>query len=192
MQIEIKKRKKIKNQRLLFLTLVISLTGSLIAKGNTWTYKDLDRVAKAELLDEQRVAAKSMGEQTFVYHTNGQLWMGWDSYGNTGDQSCGASVPGWTYPGGYYGSPSALNYNCRAGYWIVAKVGATYTEGSSGDYVLSLGTEAGTTTQGWENEGDAYSEEPWKSTTTWSFPLGTGNVDISAVRRSWSYTGTAN
>ena len=100
MQIEIKKRKKLKNQRLLFLTLVISLTGSLIAKGNTWTYKDLDRVAKAELLDEQRVAAKSMGEQTFVYHTNGQLWMGWDSYGNTGDQSCGASVPGWTYPGG--------------------------------------------------------------------------------------------
>ena len=192
MQIEIKKRKKLKNQRLLFLTLVISLTGSLIAKGNTWTYKDLDRVAKAELLDEQRVAAKSMGEQTFVYHTNGQLWMGWDSYGNTGDQSCGASVPGWTYPGGYYGSPSALNYNCRAGYWIVAKVGATYTEGSSGDYVLSLGTEAGTTTQGWENAGNSYSQEPWKSTTTWSFPLGTGNVDISAVRRSWSYPGTAN
>ena len=192
MQIEIKKRKKIKNQRLLFLTLVISLTGSLIAKGNTWTYKDLDRVAKAELLDEQRVAAKSMGEQTFVYHTNGQLWMGWDSYGNTGDQSCGASVPGWAYPGGYYGSPSALNYNCRAGYWIVAKVGATYTEGSSGDYVLSLGTEAGTTTQGWENAGNSYSQEPWKSTTTWSFPLGTGNVDISAVRRSWSYPGTAN
>jgi hypothetical protein len=192
MQIEIKKRKKLKNQRLLFLTLVISLTGNLIAKGNTWTYKDLDRVAKAELLDEQRVAAKSMGEQTFVYHTNGQLWMGWDSYGNTGDQSCGASVPGWTYPGGYYGSPSALNYNCRAGYWIVAKVGATYTEGSSGDYVLSLGTEAGTTTQGWENAGNSYSQEPWKSTTTWSFPLGTGNVDISAVRRSWSYPGTAN
>jgi hypothetical protein len=52
MQIEIKKRKKIKNQRLLFLTLVISLTGNLIAKGNTWTYKDLDRVAKAELQDE--------------------------------------------------------------------------------------------------------------------------------------------
>ncbi|SVE04898.1 uncharacterized protein METZ01_LOCUS457752, partial [marine metagenome] len=145
-----------------------------------------------ELLDEQRVAAKSMGEQTFVYHTNGQLWMGWDSYGNTGDQSCGASVPGWTYPGGYYGSPSALNYNCRAGYWIVAKVGATYSEGSSGDYVLSLGTEAGTTTQGWENAGNSYSQEPWKSTTTWSFPLGTGNVDISAVRRSWSYPGTAN
>ena len=207
MQIEIKKRKKLKNQRLLFLTLVISLTGSLIAKGNTWTYKDLDRVAKAELLDEQRVAAKSMGEQTFVYHTNGQLWMGWDSYGNTGDQSCGASVPGWAYPGGYYGSPSALNYNCRAGYWIVAKVGNSYVEGSSGDYVLSLGTKAGTTTQGWENPNDTYSKEPWKSTTTWSFPdadknvlvaddssvtIAEGSIGVSAVRRSWSYAGTEN
>jgi hypothetical protein len=201
MQIQIKKRKKLKNQRLLFLTLVISLTGNLIAKGNTWTYKDLDRVAKAELQDEQRVAAKTMGEQTYVYHTNGQLWMGWDSYGNTGDQSCGASVPGWTYPGGYYGSPSALNYNCRAGYWIVAKIeGDTtaYVEGSSGDYVLSLGTMAGETTQGWENPDNVYSKEPWKSTTTWTFPdkdslaLPKGSVEVSAVRRSWSYPGTKN
>ncbi|SVB61895.1 uncharacterized protein METZ01_LOCUS214749, partial [marine metagenome] len=135
MQIQIKQSKKLNNQTLLFLTLAISLSSSLLAKGNTWTYKDLDRVAAGKMQDEQRVAAKTTGEQTFVYHTNGQLWMGWDSYGNTGDQSCGASVPGWVYPGGYYGSPSALNYNCRAGYWIVAKIeGDTtaYVEGSSG------------------------------------------------------------
>ncbi|MDP6456776.1 MAG: T9SS type A sorting domain-containing protein [Candidatus Marinimicrobia bacterium] len=91
-----------------------------------------------------------------------------------------------------------MNYNCRAGYWIVAKVGASYVEGSSGDYVLSLGTQAGTTSQGWENSGSTYSQEPWLSTTKWSFPdddglaLDQGCVEITADRRSWSYPGTSN
>jgi len=33
-------------------------------------------------------------DQTYVYHTNGNLWMGWDSYGNTGDQTCSGIIPG--------------------------------------------------------------------------------------------------
>ncbi len=61
MQIQIKQRKTLKIQSMLCLTMIVFLTGSLFAKNNTWTYKDLDRIAKAELQDEQRAAAKTMG-----------------------------------------------------------------------------------------------------------------------------------
>jgi len=36
-----------------------------------------------DVLDKSRIAGRSfmpVGEQTYVYHTNGALWMGWDSY----------------------------------------------------------------------------------------------------------------
>ena len=58
--------------------------------------------------------------------------MGWDNYGNTGDQTCSGIIPGWVYPGG-----SGLNYNCRAGYWIIADIGGTLYEGTTGQYDLS-------------------------------------------------------
>ena len=32
-------------------------------------------------------------DQTYVFHTNNNLWMGWDSYGNTGEQTCSAIIP---------------------------------------------------------------------------------------------------
>ena len=32
-------------------------------------------------------------DQTYVFHTNNNLWMGWDSYGNTGDQTCSGIIP---------------------------------------------------------------------------------------------------
>ena len=70
--------------------------------------------------------------QQYVYHTNSNLWMGWDNYGNTGDQTCSGIIPGWVYPGG-----SGLNYNCRAGYWIIADIGGTLYEGTTGQYDLS-------------------------------------------------------
>ncbi len=81
-------------------------------------------------------------EQTYVYHTNNAMWMGGDSYGNTGDQTCGAVIPGWVYPGCFTveGGKGFLNYNCRAGYWIVGKIGGEFFEGTTGEYVLTRGT----------------------------------------------------
>ncbi|MEC9456558.1 MAG: hypothetical protein VX537_03950, partial [Candidatus Neomarinimicrobiota bacterium] len=52
---------------------------------------------RLDVLDRSRVAGKTFSPvsgQTYVYHTNGDLWMGWDSYGNTGDQTCSAIIPG--------------------------------------------------------------------------------------------------
>ncbi len=62
----------------------------------------------------------SRSGQEYVYHTNSNLWIGWDNYGNTADQTCSAIIPGWVYPGG-----SGLNFNCRAGYWIIADFGGS-------------------------------------------------------------------
>ena len=67
------------------------------------------------LRDTESALAKGY-QQGRVYHTNGALWNSWDNLGNTGDISCSAAVPGFTYPGG-----TVLNYLCRGGYWIVAK-----------------------------------------------------------------------
>lgn len=130
--------------------------------------------------------------QTYVYHTNNNLWMGWDSYGNTGDQTCSAIIPGWVYPGCFTteGGKGFLNYNCRAGYWIVGKVGGAFVEGTTGEYVLTRGTEAGTTSQGWAGTDSDYNKEPWVSTTTWTIP--TMSVTVKATRRSWSFPGTKN
>jgi len=55
-----------------------------------------------DILDKQNIHGRKFmraASQTYVYHTNGDLWMGWDSYGNTGDQTCSAIIPGWVYPG---------------------------------------------------------------------------------------------
>ena len=55
-----------------------------------------------DVLDKQNIQGRTLmraASQTWVYHTNGDLWMGWDSYGNTGDQTCSAIIPGWVYPG---------------------------------------------------------------------------------------------
>ena len=127
----------------------------------------------------------TVGDQLYVNHSNGNLWMGWDSYGNTGDQTCSAMISGWMYPGGSY-----LNYNCRAGYWIVGKIGDDYMEGATGEYVLSRGTEPGPVSQGWENSTDSYSKEPWLSTVVWTIP--TLGLKVKAERRSWSFQGSEN
>ena len=78
--------------------------------------------------------------------------MGWDSYGNTGDQTCSAIIPGWVYPGCFTteGGKGFLNYNCRAGYWIVGKQldadGVNqFVEGTTGEYVVTRGTTPGST-----------------------------------------------
>ena len=94
-------------------------------------------------------------DQTYVYHTNGNLWMGWDSYGNTGDQTCSGIIPGWVYPGG-----SGLNYNCRAGYWIIADIGGTLYEGTTGQYDVSEGTVPGATSGGWAGSDGDYTRNP--------------------------------
>ena len=147
-----------------------------------------------DVLDKSRVAGRTfmpVADQTYVYHTNGDLWMGWDSYGNTGDQTCSAIIPGWVYPGANEAAGHGyLNYNCRAGYWIIADIGGTLYEGTTGQYDISEGTDPGETSSGWAgNDGD-YNKEPWVTTTTWSIP--SAGLDVVATRRSWSFNGTAN
>ncbi len=145
-----------------------------------------------DVLDKQNIHGRTLmrvASQTWVYHTNGDLWMGWDSYGNTGDQTCSAIIPGWVYPGSNQASGHGyLNYNCRAGYWIIADIGGTLYEGTTGQYDVTEGTEPGTTTSGWA--GDDYNKEPWVTTTTWSIP--TASLNVVANRYSWSYNGESN
>mgnify|MGYP000117822843 CR=1 FL=1 len=145
-----------------------------------------------DVLDKSRIAGRSfmpVGEQTYVYHTNGALWMGWDSYGNTGDQTCSAIIPGWNYPGSNQAAGHGyLGYNCRAGYWIIADIGGTLYEGTTGQYDISEGTEPGTTSGVWG--GGDYNKEPWVTTTTWSIP--SASFDVIATRRSWSFDGETN
>ena len=145
-----------------------------------------------DVLDKSRIAGRSfmpVGEQTYVYHTNGALWMGWDSYGNTGDQTCSAIIPGWNYPGSNQAAGHGyLGYNCRAGYWIIADIGGTLYEGTTGQYDISEGTEPGTTSGVWG--GGDYNKEPWVTTTTWSIP--SASLDVIATRRSWSFDGETN
>ena len=108
-------------------------------------------------------------DQTYVYHTNGNLWMGWDSYGNTGDQTCSAIIPGWVYPGANEAAGHGyLNYNCRAGYWIIADIGGTLYEGTTGQYDVSEGTVPGATSGGWAGSDGDYNKEPWVTNSTLS------------------------
>jgi len=147
-----------------------------------------------DVLDKSRVAGRTfmpVADQTYVYHTNGDLWMGWDSYGNTGDQTCSAIIPGWVYPGANEAAGHGyLNYNCRAGYWIIADIGGTLYEGTTGQYDISEGTEPGETSSGWAGSDGDYNKEPWVTTTTWSIP--SASLDVVATRRSWSFNGEAN
>ena len=164
------------------------LTGIMIW-GLATTVMAKDRL---DVLDRSRIAGRTLSPvagQTYVYHTNGALWMGWDSYGNTGDQTCGAIIPGWVYPGANEAAGHGyLNYNCRAGYWIIADIGGTLYEGTTGQYDISEGTEPGETSSGWV--GSDYNKEPWVTTTTWSIP--SASLDVVATRRSWSFNGAAN
>ena len=164
------------------------LTGIMIW-GLATTVMAKDRL---DVLDRSRIAGRTLSPvagQTYVYHTNGALWMGWDSYGNTGDQTCGAIIPGWVYPGANEAAGHGyLNYNCRAGYWIIADIGGTLYEGTTGQYDISEGTEPGETSSGWA--GSDYNKEPWVTTTTWSIP--SASLDVVATRRSWSFNGAAN
>ena len=165
---------------LLTFTVALSLMSGLVAKD------------KLDIMNMDKRAGKMMApalDQTYVYHTNNNMWMGWDSYGNTGDQTCSAIIPGWVYPGSFsLGGHGYLNYNCRAGYWIIAKVGSEFFEGTTGEYVLTRGTEPGETSQGWA--GGDYNKEPWVSNSTWYIP--SAGLTVNAVRKSWSFPGTAN
>jgi hypothetical protein len=117
--------------------------------------------------------------------------MGWDSYGNTGDQTCGAVIPGWVYPGSNQASGHGyLNYNCRAGYWIIADIGGTLYEGTTGQYDISEGTVPGETSGTWGGSGSGYNKEPWITTSDWSIP--SANLKVIATRRSWSFNGESN
>ena len=91
----------------------IFLTGSLVCGlVSTAVAKDiLDVLGNTSPVG--RTFMRSSVDQTYVYHTNGALWMGWDSYGNTGDQTCSAIIPGWVYPGSNQSAGHGyLNYNC--------------------------------------------------------------------------------
>ena len=166
------------------------LTGIMIW-GLATTVMAKDRL---DVLDRSRIAGRTLSPvfgQTYVYHTNGALWMGWDSYGNTGDQTCSAIIPGWVYPGANEAAGHGyLNYNCRAGYWIIADIGGTLYEGTTGQYDISEGTEPGETSSGWAGSDGDYNKEPWVTTTTWSIP--SASLDVVATRRSWSFNGAAN
>jgi hypothetical protein len=147
-----------------------------------------------DILDKQNIHGRTLmraANQTWVYHTNGDLWMGWDSYGNTGDQTCGAVIPGWVYPGSNQASGHGyLNYNCRAGYWIIADIGGTLYEGTTGQYDISEGTVPGETSGTWGGSGSGYNKEPWITTSDWSIP--SANLKVIATRRSWSFNGESN
>ena len=147
-----------------------------------------------DVLDRSRVADRTfspVADQTYVYHTNGDLWMGWDSYGNTGDQTCSAIIPGWVYPGGNEAAGHGyLNYNCRAGYWIIADIGGTLYEGTTGQYDVSEGTEPGLTSSGWNGSDGDYNKEPWVTNASWTIP--SASLTVNAVRRSWSFNGEMN
>ena len=147
-----------------------------------------------DVLDRSRVAGRTfspVADQTYVYHTNGDLWMGWDSYGNTGDQTCSAIIPGWVYPGGNEAAGHGyLNYNCRAGYWIIADIGGTLYEGTTGQYDVSEGTEPGLTSSGWAGSDSDYNKEPWVTNASWTIP--SASLTVNAVRRSWSFNGEMN
>ena len=147
-----------------------------------------------DVLDRSRVAGRTfspVADQTYVYHTNGDLWMGWDSYGNTGDQTCSAIIPGWVYPGGNEAAGHGyLNYNCRAGYWIIADIGGTLYEGTTGQYDVTEGTEPGLTSSGWNGSDGDYNKEPWVTNTSWTIP--SASLTVNAVRRSWSFNGEMN
>ena len=166
------------------------LTGIMIW-GLATTVMAKDRL---DVLDRSRIAGRTLSPvfgQTYVYHTNGALWMGWDSYGNTGDQTCSAIIPGWVYPGANEAAGHGyLNYNCRAGYWIIADIGGTLYEGTTGQYDISEGTEPGETSSGWAGSDGDYNKEPWVTTTTWSIP--SASLDVVATRRAWSFNGAAN
>ena len=147
-----------------------------------------------DVLDRSRVAGRTfspVADQTYVYHTNGDLWMGWDSYGNTGDQTCSAIIPGWVYPGANEAAGHGyLNYNCRAGYWIIADIGGTLYEGTTGQYDVTEGTEPGLTSSGWNGSDGDYNKEPWVTNASWTIP--SANLTVNAVRRSWSFNGEMN
>ena len=147
-----------------------------------------------DVLDRSRVAGRTfspVADQTYVYHTNGDLWMGWDSYGNTGDQTCSAIIPGWVYPGGNEAAGHGyLNYNCRAGYWIIADIGGTLYEGTTGQYDVTEGTEPGLTSSGWNGSDGDYNKEPWVTNASWTIP--SASLTVNAVRRSWSFNGEMN
>ena len=147
-----------------------------------------------DVLDRSRVAGRTfspVADQTYVYHTNGDLWMGWDSYGNTGDQTCSAIIPGWVYPGANEAAGHGyLNYNCRAGYWIIADIGGTLYEGTTGQYDVSEGTEPGLTSSGWNGSDGDYNKEPWVTNASWTIP--SASLTVNAVRRSWSFNGEMN
>ena len=147
-----------------------------------------------DVLDRSRIAGRTfspVADQTYVYHTNGDLWMGWDSYGNTGDQTCSAIIPGWVYPGGNEAAGHGyLNYNCRAGYWIIADIGGTLYEGTTGQYDVSEGTEPGLTSSGWNGSDGDYNKEPWVTNASWTIP--SASLTVNAVRRSWSFNGEMN
>jgi len=147
-----------------------------------------------DVLDRSRVAGRTfspVADQTYVYHTNGDLWMGWDSYGNTGDQTCSAIIPGWVYPGANEAAGHGyLNYNCRAGYWIIADIGGTLYEGTTGQYDVTEGTEPGLTSSGWNGSDGDYNKEPWVTNASWTIP--SASLAVNAVRRSWSFNGEMN
>jgi len=149
---------------------------------------------RLDVLDRSRIAGRTLSPasgQTYVYHTNGDLWIGWDSYGNAGDQTCSAIIPGWVYPGSNQSAGHGyLNYGCRAGYWIIADSSGTLYEGTTGQYDLSEGTDPGETSSGWAGSDGDYNKEPWVTTTNWSIP--SASLDVVAIRRSWSFNGAAN
>ena len=172
----------------------IVLTGSLVCGlVSTAVAKDiLDVLGNTSPVG--RTFMRSSVDQTYVYHTNGAMWMGWDSYGNTGDQTCSAIIPGWVYPGSNQSAGHGyLNYNCRAGYWIIAKVGGTLYEGTTGQYDVSEGTVPGATSGGWAGSDSDYSKEPWVTNSTWTIPsVPNGGLTVNAIRRSWSTNGESN
>jgi len=79
---------------LLTFTVALAMMSGLVAKDKL-DIMNLDR--RAGRMIAGRMMAPAL-DQTYVYHTNNNMWMGWDSYGNTGDQTCSAIVPGWVYP----------------------------------------------------------------------------------------------
>ena len=180
-----------KNKTVFNIVLTVALVCGIVS---TSMAKDiLDVLGKPNPVG--RTFMRSSVDQTYVYHTNGTLWMGWDSYGNTGDQTCSAIIPGWVYPGANESAGHGyLNYNCRAGYWIIANVGGTLYEGTTGQYDVTEGTVPGATSGGWAGSDGDYNKEPWVTNSTWTIPSvpgGTG-LTVNAVRRSWSTNGTSN
>lgn len=172
-------------------TLVRSLTAMLFLVVSFGLAQYNPKLTKEEIA--QLEALRKSAALVDVFHTNGNLWITYNTEGDIG--RCNATVPSYTYPGG-----SVQYYDCRGGIWVTARgiqtqlVNANSTPveflaGESGFYTNS-GVFAGNVTyNGWADPNNPYSKEPWRTETVYGTEAG---IRVTVNRYSWSYPGKSS